>query len=279
MVQTDAIIWKDPNSNELERGIIILKNDTLTVNDRDSQTIINCPINDLMLTYATYIHQPEDRLIIDLTYKDDDKGVEYTIRPEGMMKEFLKLIYKLEDQSIPMNISPDIKLARNPKFMPILTFVNFILLILINDIIRKNPDILKIGILQMGGTIHTQFSVFGLLFAPGLVTITYARILYTKIHGLIRYFQIIGPIKSHSPYTFNQGIKYYRKLSIWLTILVIINLSILITCYVILILYSQLLIGLVLFLLASILPAKLLYTPIKFLLTKKDLQYYVGDYF
>jgi hypothetical protein len=79
MVQTKSLIWKDPNSNELERGIIILKNDTLTVNDRDSQTILSCPINDPRLTYATYIHLPQDRLIIDLTYKDDDKGIEYSL--------------------------------------------------------------------------------------------------------------------------------------------------------------------------------------------------------
>jgi hypothetical protein len=279
MVETEGIIWKDPNSNELERGIILLNNDILTVNDRDSQTILSCPINDPRLTYTTYIHLPEDRLIIDFTYEDQNKGVDFTIRPEGKMKEFLKIIYKLEDQSFPMNISQNVKLASHPKFMRILSFINIILVFYLGYITEEHPDVYKIIEIHLGSGSFTQYQVYELLMIAAIITVVFTRILYTNIHRQIRYFQIVGPIKSYSGYSFERGSKNFDKIWKGLLIFVIIDIVVLLLCYSILILYSQLLIGIVLFLFGSILPAKLLYTPIKFLLTKKDLQYYVGDYF
>jgi hypothetical protein len=278
MVQSDAIIWKDPNSN-FESGAVSLKNDNLIVTDSNGQTFLSCSIYDPKLTYETFIFQRTDQLFIDLTYKSIDEGIEYTIRPEGLTKEFLKIIYSFEGQSLPENISKDVKLARNPKFMQILSFINIVLIFYIEYVMAENPNIYKIIEIQIGTINSTQYQSYALLIIIGIIMIAFTRILYTKIDGLIRYFQIIGPIKSYSPYTFNQGIKYYRKLSRLTITLVIIDLSILLTGFVILIRYSQFLIGIVLFLLGAILPLKLLYSPIKFLLSKKDLQFYVGDYF
>jgi hypothetical protein len=262
-----------------EKVKVSINEDIFNVTDVNDQILINCSIHDQRLSYTTYMFQPEDRLLIEVLYKDDEKELEYTVRLDGLMKEFLQIIYRFEGQSLPDNISNDIKIARNPKFMQILSFINIVLIFYIEYVIAENPDFLKIGILQIGTTIYTQYAVFSLLLAPGIVMIAYTRILYTKIDGLIRYLQFIGPIKSYSDYSFDQGLKYFEKLSRWITIFVLIDMVLLLIIYSILIIYSQFLIGIVLFLLGVILPLKLLYSPIKFLLSKKDLQFYVGDYF